>query len=122
MRIYDIILKKRNGGILKKEEIDFFVKGYTSGEIPDYQASALMMAIFFNGMTDEETAFLTESMAVSGDTIDLSEFQDNSCDKHSTGGVGDKTSLIVAPIVAIPLLLILLLLLPVLDREGRRKD
>lgn len=100
MRIYDIILKKRNGGILKKEEIDFFVKGYTSGEIPDYQASALMMAIFFTGMTDEETAFLTESMAVSGDTIDLSEFQDNSCDKHSTGGVGDKTSLIVAPIVA----------------------
>ncbi len=100
MRVYDIILKKRNGGILTKEEIDFFVKGYTAGEIPDYQASALMMAIFFNGMTDEETAFLTESMALSGDTVDLSEFQDNSCDKHSTGGVGDKTSLIVAPIVA----------------------
>lgn len=100
MRIYDIILKKRNGGILTKEEIEFFVKGYTAGKIPDYQASALMMAIFFNGMTDEETAFLTESMAVSGDTVDLSEFAENSCDKHSTGGVGDKTSLIVAPIVA----------------------
>ncbi len=100
MRIYDIILKKRNGGILNKEEIDFFVKGYTSGEIPDYQASALMMAIFFEGMTDEETATLTESMALSGDTVDLSEFKDQSADKHSTGGVGDKTSLIVAPIVA----------------------
>ena len=100
MRIYDIILKKRNGGILNKEEIDFFVNGYTSGEIPDYQASALMMAIFFKGMTDEETAILTESMAVSGNTVDLSRFNDISCDKHSTGGVGDKTSLIVAPIVA----------------------
>ncbi len=100
MRIYDIILKKRNGGILNKEEIDFFVKGYTLGEIPDYQASALMMAIFFKGMTDEETAILTESMAFSGDTVDLSEFKDQSSDKHSTGGVGDKTSLIVAPIVA----------------------
>lgn len=100
MRIYDIILKKRNGGVLNKEEIQFFVKGYTAGEIPDYQASALMMAIFFNGMTDEETANLTESMAVSGDTVDLSEFGELSSDKHSTGGVGDKTSLIVAPIVA----------------------
>ncbi len=100
MRIYDIILKKRNGGILTKEEIEFFVSGYTSGEIPDYQASALMMAVFFNGMTDEETALLTESMARSGDTVDLSEFGELSADKHSTGGVGDKTSLIVAPIVA----------------------
>ncbi len=100
MRIYDIILKKRNGGVLTKEEIEFFVKGYTLGEIPDYQASALMMAIFFKGMTDEETANLTDAMAVSGDTVDLSLFKDFSCDKHSTGGVGDKTSLIVAPIVA----------------------
>lgn len=100
MRIYDIILKKRDGGVLTKEEIDFFVKGYTCGEIPDYQASALMMAIFFRGMTDDETAILTESMAFSGDTVDLSEFNELSCDKHSTGGVGDKTSLIVAPIVA----------------------
>lgn len=100
MRIYDIILKKRNGGILTKEEIEFFVSGYTSGEVPDYQASALMMAVFFNGMTDEETALLTESMARSGDTVDLSEFGELSADKHSTGGVGDKTSLIVAPIVA----------------------
>ncbi len=100
MRIYDIILKKRDGGVLTKEEIEFFVKGYTFGEIPDYQASALMMAIFFRGMTDDETAILTESMAFSGDTVDLSEFNELSCDKHSTGGVGDKTSLIVAPIVA----------------------
>jgi len=100
MRIYDIILKKRDGGVLTKEEIEFFVKGYTCGEIPDYQASALMMAIFFRGMTDDETAILTESMAFSGDTVDLSQFNELSCDKHSTGGVGDKTSLIVAPIVA----------------------
>lgn len=100
MRIYDIILKKRNGFTLTKEEIFFFVNNYTSGEIHDYQASALMMAIFFKGMTDEETAYLTEAMALSGDNVDLGEFGNNSCDKHSTGGVGDKTSLIVAPIVA----------------------
>lgn len=100
MRIYDIILKKRNGYALTREEIFFFVEKYTSGEIHDYQASALMMAIFFKGMTDEETAYLTEAMALSGDNVDLGEFGNNSCDKHSTGGVGDKTSLIVAPIVA----------------------
>ncbi len=100
MRIYDIILKKRNGEILTKEEIKFFIDGYTSGDIPDYQASALTMAIFFNGMTDTEIAELTMSMAESGDMLDLSRFGSLTADKHSTGGVGDKTSLIVAPIVA----------------------
>ena len=100
MRMYDIIQKKRNGGELSNEEIAFFVNGYTNGEIPDYQASALMMAIYFRGMTDNETVCLTECMADSGDRIDLSRFGDLSADKHSTGGVGDKTSLIVAPIVA----------------------
>lgn len=100
MRIYDIILKKRNGSSLTKEEIDFFVEKYTSGEIKDYQASALMMAIFFQGMNDDETAYLTAAMAYSGETVDLSQFGQLSADKHSTGGVGDKTSLLVAPIVA----------------------
>ncbi len=100
MRIYDIILKKRNGSSLTKEEIDFFVEKYTSGEIKDYQASALMMAIYFQGMNDDETAYLTAAMAYSGETVDLSQFGQLSADKHSTGGVGDKTSLLVAPIVA----------------------
>ncbi len=100
MRMYDIILKKRNGGELTDQEISFFIDGYTNGEIPDYQASALMMAVFYNGMTDRETVCLTDCMAHSGDTVDLSMFGNLSVDKHSTGGVGDKTSLIVAPIVA----------------------
>ncbi len=100
MRIYDIILKKRNGGILTGEEIAYFIDGYVDGSIPDYQASALCMAIFFRGMTDDETAALTDCMARSGDRIDLSRFGDLTVDKHSTGGVGDKTTLIVAPIVA----------------------
>lgn len=100
MRMYDIILKKRDGGELTEKEIAFFVKGYTEGVIPDYQASALMMAIYFNGMTERETVFLTEQMASSGDRVDLSFFGNFSVDKHSTGGVGDKTTLIVAPIVA----------------------
>ena len=100
MRIYDIILKKRNGGTLTKDEIAAFIDGYVDGTIPDYQASALCMAIFFRGMTDEETAALTDCMARSGDMIDLSRFGDLTVDKHSTGGVGDKTTLIVAPIVA----------------------
>ena len=100
MRTYDIILKKRNGGILSKEEIAFFINGYVDGSIPDYQASALCMAIFFRGMTDDETAALTDCMAKSGDMIDLSRFGNLTVDKHSTGGVGDKTTLIVAPIVA----------------------
>ena len=100
MRMYDIIKNKRDNKELTKEEIEFFVKGYTAGSIPDYQASALTMAIFFNGMTEKETATLTLAMANSGDTVNLSEFGNKTVDKHSTGGVGDKTTLIVAPIVA----------------------
>lgn len=100
MRMYDIIHKKRDGGILTREEISFFVEGYTAGDIPDYQAAALMMAIYFRGMTSAETAVLTECMAASGDVLDLSRFKNMSVDKHSTGGVGDKTSLIVGPTVA----------------------
>ncbi len=100
MRMYDLILKKRNGEKLSEEEIRFFIKGYTNGDISDYHASALMMAIYFQGMDDEETVILTDAMAHSGDTIDLSRFGDLSVDKHSTGGVGDKTSLIVGPIIA----------------------
>lgn len=100
MRMYDIIEKKRNGKELSKEEIEFFIKGYTNGSIPDYQASAFCMAIYFKGMTENETVILTKAMANSGDIVDLSMFGNLSADKHSTGGVGDKTSLIVAPIVA----------------------
>lgn len=100
MRMYDIIHKKRNGGELSEKEINFFVNGYTDGSIPDYQASALCMAIYFRGMSADETAALTLAMADSGDRIDLSGIDGFTVDKHSTGGVGDKTSLIVAPIVA----------------------
>lgn len=100
MRIYDIIEKKRDGYKLTKEEIDFFVQEYTKESIEDYQASALLMAIFINGMDEEETADLTESMAKSGDMLDLSAINGITADKHSTGGVGDKTSLVVAPICA----------------------
>lgn len=100
MRIYDIIEKKRDGQKLTKEEIDFFVQEYTKGNIEDYQASALLMAIFINGMDEEETVNLTESMAKSGDMLDLSAIDGITADKHSTGGVGDKTSLVVAPICA----------------------
>lgn len=100
MRMYDIIAKKRDNFELSDEEIKYFIKGFTEGTIPDYQASALLMAIYFNGMNDRETTTLTLAMADSGDKIDLSSVGGITVDKHSTGGVGDKTSLIVAPCVA----------------------
>lgn len=100
MRMYDIIAKKRDGFKLSRKEIDFFIDGYTKGDIPDYQASALLMAIYLNGMSAEETAQMTDSMAASGENIDLSEIEGIKVDKHSTGGVGDKTTLIAAPIAA----------------------
>lgn len=100
MRMYDIIKKKRDGEELTREEIQFFIDGYVDGSIPDYQASSLCMAIFYQGMTEEETSTLTLAMANSGDTVDLSAFGDKTVDKHSTGGVGDKTTLVVAPIVS----------------------
>ena len=100
MRMYDIIMKKRNGGELSPAEIRFFVEGYTKGEIPDYQVSALMMAVYFQKMTERETSELTMAMADSGDMLDLSAISGIKVDKHSTGGVGDKTSLALAPMVA----------------------
>ena len=100
MRIYDIITKKKEGYALTKEEIEFAINSYMKDEVADYQMSALLMAICLKGMDENETLHLTKVMMESGDTVDLSRFSDLSVDKHSTGGVGDKTTLIVAPIVA----------------------
>ena len=100
MRIYDIISKKRDGFELTDEEIAFFIKGYVKGDIKDYHAAALLMAIYLNGMTDREMVTLTLEMAHSGDMLDLGAIDGITVDKHSTGGVGDKTTLIVTPIVA----------------------
>ncbi len=100
MRMYDLIMKKKHGEVLTEQEIQFMIDGYVKGAIPDYQMSAMLMAIWFKGMNDLEITELTKTMAKSGDMIDLSAISGKKVDKHSTGGVGDKTTLIVAPIVA----------------------
>ena len=99
-RFVDLIQKKKNGETLTKEEIDFMITDYVAGKIPDYQMSAMLMAIYFNGMENEELAAFTLAMRDSGDLVDLSPIEGIKVDKHSTGGVGDKTTLIVGPIVA----------------------
>ena len=100
MRMYDLIAKKRDGETLTQQEIEFIIDGFTKGEIPDYQMSAFLMAVYLKGMTDEETAQMTLAMAHSGDMVDLSAIEGIKADKHSTGGVGDKTTMVIAPIVA----------------------
>ena len=100
MRMYDIIMNKRNGLELSKEEIEYFVSGFTKGDIPDYQVSALLMAIYFNKMNKRETKDLTLAMANSGDVLSLDKIEGIKVDKHSTGGVGDKTTILLAPLVA----------------------
>ena len=101
LTVYDVIAKKRDGGILTEEEIRFLIDGYCAGQIPDYQISAWLMAVYLRGMTAEETSILTDVMLRSGDIVDLAQFGHLSADKHSTGGVGDKTTFIVAPLAAV---------------------
>lgn len=100
MRMFDLIMKKRNGECLTKDEIHYIITNYVSGHIPDYQMSAFLMAVYYQGMSNEETVTLTMEMAKSGDMLDLSGIQGVKTDKHSTGGIGDKTTLIVGPMVA----------------------
>src|SRR6476619_4502103 len=100
MRPQDIIRKKRDGHELTREEIEFFVRGVTTGDVADYQTTALLMAIFLNGMNEVEQATLTNAMLHSGDILDFSDIDKPKADKHSTGGVGDKTSLLIAPFAA----------------------
>lgn len=100
MRIVDIITRKRDGDELSRAEIDSFIKGYVAGDVPDYQAAAFCMAVFFRGMTPAETTHLTQAMAFSGETLDLHDVAPFIVDKHSSGGVGDKTTLVVGPLVA----------------------
>jgi thymidine phosphorylase len=100
MRPQDIIRKKRDGGELSREEIEFFVRGVTSGDVADYQSTALLMAILLKGMTDAEQSLLTQAMLHSGEILDFSDIPKPKADKHSTGGVGDKTSLLIAPLAA----------------------
>ncbi len=100
MRVVDIIRKKRDGQVLSREEIHYWIHEYTRGEVPEYQCAALLMAIYHRGLTPQETADLTDAMMRSGEVLDLSDFSQPKVDKHSTGGVGDKTSLVIAPVAA----------------------